>query len=96
MRGLRSLRDARGVPGACRLYEELINKRNQAGLEELIATNFADHNSFPGQAPGLDGVKQVFTMMTTAFPDMHMTVEDQIAEGDKVVSRVTVPRNSQR
>jgi len=72
------------------LYEELINKGNQAGLDELIAANFVDHNPFPGQAPGLESVKPVFTMMTTAFPDMHMTVEDQTTEGDKVASRLTI------
>ena len=72
------------------MYEELINKRNLAALEELTATNLVDHNRFPGQAPGLEGVKQAFTMMTTAFPDLHFTVEDQIAQGDRVVSRLTM------
>jgi predicted ester cyclase len=59
-------------------------------LDELIAADAVDHNPAPGQAPGLEGVKQAFGMFRMAFPDMHFTVEDQVAEGDKVASRVTV------
>jgi steroid delta-isomerase-like uncharacterized protein len=46
-----------------------------------------DHNPFPGQAPGREGVKQIITDMRASFPDLKVTQEDQIAEGDKVVTR---------
>jgi len=62
---------------------------NFGAFEEVLAANAVDHNPAPGQAPGLEGVKQVFGMFRTAFPDLHFTVEDMIAEGDKVVSRIT-------
>ena len=73
-----------------RFYEEVLNKHNPDAMEEFFAADFVDHNPSPGQAPGLEGVKQEFVMMFTAFPDMHLTVDHQIAEGDKVVSRLTV------
>jgi steroid delta-isomerase-like uncharacterized protein len=41
----------------------------------------------PGQGPGLNGLKNVLRGMRAAFPDMHWTVEEQISEGDKVVTR---------
>ncbi len=73
-----------------RVYEEFVNKGNLAVLEELTSPDFVDHNSPPGVPAGLEGVKQTFAMFRAAFPDFHMTVEDMIAEGDRVVSRVTI------
>ena len=73
-----------------RMYEEVHNKGNLAVLDEVTATSFIDHNLPPGLPPGVDGAKQLFTMFHTAFPDFHVTVEDMIAEGDKVVSRLTM------
>ena len=42
---------------------------------------------FPGQEPGLGGLKKVLRGLRVAFPDMHWAVEEQIQEGEKVVSR---------
>jgi hypothetical protein len=42
---------------------------------------------FPGQSPGLEGLKDVLRGMRSAFPDLHFSVEEQIAEGDKVLTR---------
>ena len=73
-----------------RWYEEGFTKGNLAAVDELIATDFVDHNQpAPGLAGGLEGTKEVITMMRTAFPDFRITVEDMVAEGDKVVARVT-------
>ena len=41
----------------------------------------------PGQGPGLSGLQDVLRGMRAAFPDMHWSVEEQISEGDKVVTR---------
>lgn len=73
-----------------RMYEEVHNKGNLDVLDEITATDFIDHNLAPGLPSGLDGVKQLFTMFHSAFPDFHVTVEDMLAEGDKVVSRITM------
>jgi len=41
----------------------------------------------PGQGPGISGLQEVLRGMRAAFPDMHWRVEEQITEGDKVVTR---------
>ena len=74
-----------------RLFEEVWNKGNLAVLNELIAN---DHvNSGPGTLPGLptgpEGAKQFITMYRNAFPDLRFTIDEQISEGDKVVTRWT-------
>ena len=48
---------------------------------------------FPGQGPGLSGLKDVLRGFRAAFPDMHWSVEEQIEEGDKVVSRFVWTRH---
>jgi predicted ester cyclase len=71
-----------------RLVEE-INKNHLAALPAVVDVHFVDHNPFPGQGPGLTGLKHAYTMFRTAFPDWQVTAEDMIAEGDKVVIRST-------
>jgi predicted ester cyclase len=71
-----------------RLYEEVWNKRNLAAIDELIAPNVVEHNpNTPSQGPGLEGYRQSIESILTTFPDMKVTLEDLIAEGDKVVAR---------
>ncbi len=72
-----------------RVIEECFNQGNLATAEELIATDMVDHNPPPGIPQGLQGFKQMVTMFRSAFPDMHGQIEDVIAEGDKVVGRIT-------
>ena len=52
-----------------------------AVLDELMAPDFVDHHS---QVQGRDNVKQAYKMMLKEYPDIHRTIEDIIAEGDKV------------
>jgi predicted ester cyclase len=73
-----------------RFYDEVFNKKNRAAIDEFIDPSCVDHAAPPGTPGGLKGVKQTLTMYLTAFPDLHFTVEDIIAEGDKVVARLTV------
>jgi steroid delta-isomerase-like uncharacterized protein len=73
-----------------RFLEEVFNKKNLAAIDELIAPNHIDHSAGAAGSPaGPEGSRQLIGMMLTAFPDMHVTVEDMIAEGDKVVVRFT-------
>jgi len=69
-------------------YMEAVDKGSVAALDEFIAPDFVDHNPFPGVAPGLEGAKQAFAIFLNAVPGYH-TVDDLIAEGDKVVARMT-------
>jgi len=69
-----------------RKYAEELNKRNHAIHDELIAPDFVDHAL---HLRGLESYKQYETIFTKGFPDMHRTIEDIIAEGDKVWIRMT-------
>ncbi len=73
-----------------RFFEEVVNKGNLAVIDELVAANFVDRSAPLGVAPDREGYKQFFAMAHSAFPDFHSTLEDMIAEGDKVVQRFTV------
>ncbi len=74
-----------------RAYEEIHSKGNLAVVDELIAADLIEHSPFvPGQSPGRQGALEVFTMIRAAFPDLRVTVEDMVGEGDKVVARVTM------
>src|ERR1051325_3315898 len=59
-------------------------------MDELVDENYLDHNPppFPGYKPGREGLKQAFKIFWEATPGKHQ-IEDQIAEGDKVVTRLT-------
>src|SRR5437660_2784319 len=72
-----------------RFYEE-IDKGNIEILDELVAHDYLDHSPppFPGLSPGREGVKQAFRIFQRATPGRHQ-IEDQIAEGDMVVTRLT-------
>ena len=72
-----------------RFYDEVFNKKNRAAIDEFIDLHHVDHAAPPGTPGGLKGVKQTLNMYLTAFPDLHFTVEDMIAEGDRVVTRLT-------
>jgi steroid delta-isomerase-like uncharacterized protein len=65
---------------------EAINTRNTAVLDELIAHDFIYRTH---QIRGLDVIKQVVEEEVAGFPDLHVTIEDIIAEGDKVWIRLT-------
>ncbi len=71
-----------------RFYEE-IDKGNLAAMDELVAENYIDHSPppFPGLTSGRAGLKQAFEIFWVATPGEHR-IEDQIAEGDKVVTRI--------
>ena len=66
---------------------ETVNKRDLASLDELIAPDYVDATL---QLKGLKGFKQSVTLLYEGFPDIHATIDDMIAEGDKVWDRVTL------
>ncbi len=73
-----------------RFVKEVINQKNLAALDELVADEFLEHLPFPGQGPGRAGLKDAISAFVSAFPDLHWTIDEQIAEGEKVVSRFTM------
>lgn len=74
---------------ARRAFEEVYGNRNPDAADEIYAPDFVDHDPAAPEemTRGPDGVKQQAAMYSGAFPDIQMTVEEQIAEGDKVVTR---------
>jgi predicted ester cyclase len=72
-----------------RFYEE-IDKGNIGILDELVADDYVDHNPppFPSVATGRERLKDEFKLFWKATPGYHH-IDDQIAEGDKVVTRLT-------
>ncbi len=72
-----------------RIVEEIYNKKNLAPTDEIIDTNWVYHGTGGMEFRGPEGFKQFVTMGITAFPDCHITIEDMIAEGDRVVDRFT-------
>jgi steroid delta-isomerase-like uncharacterized protein len=71
-----------------RFYDEVVNRGDLEALEELMATDYVEHGNPSGS--GIDGFKRFFVGLGQAFPDLRITVEELIAEGDRVVARVTV------
>jgi predicted ester cyclase len=78
-----------------RFYEEVFNQKNMATIDELISPKHVDHAAPPSLPGGPEGTKQLIGMYLTAFPDLHYTIEDLIAEDEKVVVRFTM-RGTQR
>ena len=75
---------------ARRSIEEIFNKGNLAVADELIAANAVTHDpADPNAGRGPQAAKEQATMYRTAFPDLHVTIDEMIAEGDKVVTRWT-------
>jgi len=72
-----------------RFVEETLNRQNLDAVDELVATHFIEDVPLPGQGPGRDGLKYAIGMLLDAFPDMTWAIDEQIAEGEKVVSRFT-------
>ena len=58
--------------------------------DKVVASDYVNHNAIPGQTAGLKGFKEGVSSLRAAFPDLQFTIEDQIAEGDKVATRYTV------
>ena len=60
-------------------------------IDELLPEDYVDYNPpLPGLPNGREGVRQAVQMLRSAFPDAVHTIDDQMAEGDKVMTRVSV------
>jgi predicted ester cyclase len=67
--------------------DDVLNHGNIEATGEYFHEDVVELARFPGQGPGLNGLKDVLHRFHAAFPNMHWLVEEQIEEGDKVVSR---------
>ncbi|HEU5379461.1 MAG TPA: ester cyclase [Ktedonobacteraceae bacterium] len=74
---------------ARQFFEDAYNTGNVALLEQLLAPTYVDYKAPPGTPDGPQGIAAIITMFRQAFPDLRFTIEDQVAEGDRVVTRYT-------
>ena len=71
-----------------RLFEELWNKGNLSLADQLFTPNYTHHDSSsPDFGHGPESERKRATLYRTAFPDLRLTIEDLIAEGDTVMAR---------
>ena len=70
-----------------RVFEELIPAGDPAAMRAVMASDFLDHDPLPGQPPGAAGGEYVVTTMHTAHPDLRFSIDDLVAEGDRVTIR---------
>jgi predicted ester cyclase len=75
---------------ARRWFEDLFNAGNLKVADEIIAPDHVNHDpTLPDIPPGPEGQKQVVNLYRGAFTNAHISIEDQLAEGDRVVTRWT-------
>jgi predicted ester cyclase len=73
-----------------RTYEELLNQGNLSVADELVDPEFINHETPPGRNRGPSSLRWLATMLRTAFPDLHFTIEELVAEEDTVAGRLTM------
>jgi predicted ester cyclase len=77
-----------------RHFEEIFNRKNFAACDEIMAEEFVENAaapfapSAPGKVNGPQAMRQTAEWLLAQFPDLHMTVEAMVAEGDTVAVRV--------
>jgi predicted ester cyclase len=71
-----------------RIFEEIFNERKLELTPEFWATDFVEHRP-EGDFTSGAGAKGT-AMFFVAFPDLHVSIDDMFAEGDKVVTRITM------
>lgn len=73
------------------LIEEVWNKGNLAKTGDFLDTNVVVHEPpLPGLPPGFEGARQIPAMWRKGFPDLHITIDHLLAEGDKVAQHFTM------
>jgi predicted ester cyclase len=68
-------------------WEEVWVKGNVSAMDEFIAPNYVDHPNLPGLPPGPEGMKQALTYYRAASPQLQATLDDILAEGERVALR---------
>ena len=68
-------------------YYSAFNKGGDVPFEKYFSSDFVDHNGYPDQIKGPDGVREGYKIWSKAFPDNHAELAEIVAENDKVVVR---------
>jgi steroid delta-isomerase-like uncharacterized protein len=70
-----------------RFADEVITQGDMDVATQFVWDDVVEQVPFPGQGPGLEGLKDLLRAMRTAFPDLIFSIQEQISESDKVASR---------
>ncbi len=70
-----------------RVSEQAVGGGDTSVMDEFVADDFVDHSALPGTPPGREGAKAFVRVFHAGFPDLSLTNEDIVGEGDKVVHR---------
>jgi predicted ester cyclase len=73
-----------------RRYQEIYNRNELERLTEVVSEDLLTPKMLPGIPSGLEGAKVAHQIMLAGFPDYQTMIEELIAEGDKVVARITM------
>lgn len=73
-----------------RLFDEMYTQGDLRIADDIVAIDYINHNPAPGEAAGREGLKTFVAYLRRAFADLTITIEDQVAEGQKVVTRFTI------
>lgn len=68
-------------------FEDFVNKKNAAVIRKNMTASFYDHDGPGGKPTDVEGDEEMMLNMYKAMPDLRLTIEEMIAEGDKVVCR---------
>lgn len=74
---------------AKRFLIETFSQGKTQVLDEIMDAAYIDHDAPPGMPPGREGVKFIQGLFRSAFPDLQFSIDDQVAEADRVVTRWT-------
>ena len=71
-----------------RRFLERVSRGDVGAVDDFVTDGVVYHDAPPGLASGIEGYRQIIGMFLTAFPDLNLTSEDLVGEGDKVVARL--------
>ena len=74
---------------ARRVIDEVFNNKNMSVLSELVAPDCVYHGAF-GDAKGPEGLSEIIYAYHNAFPDIHATIDEMVAEGNTVAFRLSI------
>jgi steroid delta-isomerase-like uncharacterized protein len=81
---------AEGVELIRRFYDEMLGQGNVDDLGDVVTEDIVDHEPFPGQSDGIEGVKEFIEMMRSSFSDLKATIGPSVENGDLASAEVTI------
>jgi predicted ester cyclase len=72
------------------MHSRLLESRDPTAAEDLFAPEFVSHNMPPGFPAGFPGVRRFFELFSAAFPDVEVTIDELVADGDRAAVATTM------